>query len=51
MTAAEIRAEVNEVLPCWCDAAYKDRGLAAPDCPRCQFADDVVDLIVRLQAP
>lgn len=36
---------VHAILPCWCDSAYKDRGLAQPDCPRCNFANEVIDLV------
>lgn len=34
---------VEKWLPCWCDAAYTDRKLVAPDCPRHQFGDDLAD--------
>ncbi len=32
-------------LPCYCIDAYKDRGLIAPDCPRCQHDEEVVAAI------
>ena len=37
-------------LPCLCDAAYVARGLIAPDCPQCQFADDVAAALRRAAA-
>jgi hypothetical protein len=46
---AETLAKVNAVLPCWCDAAFKARKLAQPDCPRCNFAADVVDLLATAE--
>lgn len=39
----DIRAIVLEHLPCWCVDAYKDRNLSQPDCPRCNFADDLIE--------
>jgi hypothetical protein len=35
--------DMINVIPCTCDDAYKDRGLIAPDCPRCNYIDE--DLI------
>ena len=29
--------------PCHCEPDYKDRGLMAPDCSRCQYGEDVVE--------
>lgn len=37
---------MGSVLPCWCDDAYSLRQLDAPDCPRCQFGREVVDLLL-----
>jgi len=42
---------VNTAMPCWCDKAYTDRGLIQPDCPRCNFDQEVVDAILALVAP
>ena len=43
---AEVRADIQELLqmiadiPCICDKIYKDRGLRAPDCPRCNWIEE-----------
>ena len=47
LTTARIRAIVLRVLPCWCVEDYKERDLTQPDCPRCNFAED---LIAELEA-
>ena len=47
--AARIRAVVLRVLPCWCVDAYKDRGLIQPDCPRCNFAEDLIEELEALE--
>ena len=36
-------AEWAHKLPCQCDEAYTSRGLKQPDCPRCQWAEEVQD--------
>jgi hypothetical protein len=38
----DLKTFVYEHLPCWCDEAYKGRNLTDPQCPRCNFADDLV---------
>ena len=43
---ADVRADIQELLqmiadiPCICDKIYKDRGLRAPDCPRCNWIEE-----------
>ncbi|OQC48565.1 MAG: hypothetical protein BWX58_01138 [Deltaproteobacteria bacterium ADurb.Bin026] len=44
----KIYEAIIEKLPCTCDAAYKDRGLVAPDCPRCIFAWEITDSVCEL---
>ena len=36
--------------PCICDSAYKDRGLAQPDCAFCDHGEEVALLIERIYA-
>lgn len=43
-TAAQ-REAVYRLIPCICDPAYTVRGLIQPDCPRCHYADEIVDLL------
>ena len=46
MTPEEQAArEIDKILVCWCHEAYRGRGLAQPDCPQHQFADDVKDIL------
>jgi hypothetical protein len=45
-------AELQEMVKCRCDPAYKDRGLHDPDC-QCDYASEVqviVDYIEQLNA-
>ena len=42
MTAKE---QVNALIDCNCGEMYKSRGLCAPDCPQCNYAEDVIELI------
>ena len=51
---AEVRADVKELLemitdiPCTCDKMFTDRGLCAPDCPRCNWIeDDIVNKVIE----
>ena len=37
------RGIIEKSLPCECHEAYTSRGLTQPDCPRCRFADDLID--------
>lgn len=51
---AELRVEVNEMVPCLCDEGFKCRNLVDPQCPRCNWYDDefilsLVDEIERLR--
>jgi hypothetical protein len=39
--------DMIDAIPCTCDKIYKDRGLVAPDCPRCNYIDE--DLIVTIE--
>lgn len=39
---------IDKTMPCNCIPAYKDRGLSAPDCPNCNYKEDLVDLFVKL---
>ena len=39
----EITAE--DIMSCTCHEAYKSRGMAAPDCPLCNFGDDINDAL------
>lgn len=41
ITKERIKQIVEKYVPCHCDTAYKDRGLVAPDCPRCSFVDEI----------
>lgn len=40
---AKATASVHRWLPCTCSPDYTLRKLIAPDCPLCQYADDVID--------
>lgn len=40
VTRERVRELVGKYVQCTCDAAYKDRGLSAPDCPRHSFFDE-----------
>ena len=33
---------IDEVMPCSCIPAYKDRNLTAPDCANCNYKEDLV---------
>jgi hypothetical protein len=35
-------------LPCTCDVAYTSHEMAALDCPRCNYADDLAEAIAAL---
>lgn len=35
----ELLQMISEI-PCTCDKMYTDRGLCAPDCPRCNWIED-----------
>ncbi len=39
-----IEEQVKNLIDCNCDEAYKSRGLSAPDCPQCNYAEYVVEL-------
>ena len=43
----ELAKIVNSCLLCNCSDAYSERGLIAPDCPRCQYAPELIE---RLEA-
>lgn len=40
--------KVKNLIECNCDEAYKSRGLSAPDCPQCNYAEDVIELIKQI---
>jgi hypothetical protein len=46
----ENRMAAKDFLPCTCDIMYKSRGMAAPDCPYCQYGDEVDERIGALIA-
>lgn len=37
-----VEQTVNELLPCTCDIAYTKIDMAAPDCPQCNYAEDLI---------
>ncbi len=40
-----IEQKVKNLIDCNCDEAYKSRGLSAPDCPQCNYAEYVIELV------
>lgn len=44
----EVKKAIDSVMPCNCIPAYKDRLMSAPDCPNCNYKDDLVYLFVKL---
>jgi hypothetical protein len=43
---------IDEIMPCSCISAYKDRGLTAPDCANHNYKEDLSEQIVTyLQQP
>lgn len=44
-TLSEIESLVDSIMPCNCIDAYKLRNLSAPDCPNCNYKDDLVEAI------
>ena len=42
------RAAAESYMGCICDRAYTDRGRSAPDCPRCNYAEDIADAMVKI---
>lgn len=38
----ELEKLIDSIMPCSCIPAYKDRNLSAPDCPNCNYRDDIV---------
>ena len=40
-----IEQKVKNLIDCNCDEAYKSRGLSAPDCPQCNYAEYVIELM------
>jgi hypothetical protein len=41
----EIVEKVKKILPCTCDMAYTDRFLTDPNCPFCNYGEDIIDLV------
>ena len=39
--------EIERIMPCNCIPAYKDRGLSAPDCPYCNYGEDIEQYVVK----
>lgn len=39
MEIEKLKTNLKEI-PCTCIDAYKDRGLIAPDCPKCNYVDE-----------
>lgn len=39
------KEQVENLIECNCDEMYKSRGLSAPDCPQCNYAEDVIKLM------
>ena len=51
-TKEELLGIITATMPCTCIPAYKDRGMSAPDCPRCNYADDLADALAgKLEKP
>lgn len=42
--------KAHSILPCICLPDYKDRNLTQPDCPRCNYGEDVAQAL-REKAP
>lgn len=40
--------KIKDILPCTCGEIYTSRRLSAPDCPQCNYADDVYELLKPL---
>ena len=36
------------LLPCICLPDYKDRNLTQPDCPRCNYGDDIAEALRKV---
>ena len=44
----KVGEEIDKIMPCSCHEAYKSRRLSAPDCPNCNFKDDLTETIRAL---
>lgn len=42
----KIIKSLTEIMPCNCIAAYKLRSLSAPDCPNCNYVEEIADFIL-----
>ena len=40
----QFEKDINDILPCTCGEIYKSRNLSAPDCPYCQYSDEIIRL-------
>jgi hypothetical protein len=52
VSVERINKIIDDVMPCSCISAYKDRGLTAPDCANHNYKEDLSEQIVTyLQQP
>jgi len=52
VSVEKINKIIDEIMPCSCISAYKDRGLTAPDCANHNYKEDLSEQIVTyLQQP
>lgn len=42
----ELLIKIKERIPCTCDSAYTSRKLTAPDCPQCNWAEEMIDVVL-----
>jgi hypothetical protein len=42
---------VNKTMPCNCIDDYKKRNLSAPDCPNCNYAEDIIEKVLKYFPP
>lgn len=36
---------IAEIMPCTCNEAYRSRGMMAPDCAYCSYAEDLAEVL------
>ena len=44
---ARAKRIVEGIVPCSCPDYYTSRGLTEPECPRCNFAEDLIEAITK----